>query len=370
MPHPSSSSVNARHDFQAQAHASAPPISAMLRRMADARELAVLRGVAETRLSRADVMQRLRAHVARVVPRTEIEHEDAFLKMVGVVGLDTTYEKLAYDAIGESIAGMYEPFDRTMYVPSDLPTEVRDASVAHESVHALQDQHFDLQKLEQWVPGNSDAMLARSCLAEGDATSATIEVGAEDTPLADDDADYIEREITAPYVLGTAFVQALRKRGGWTEVNAAWTSVSLTTEQILHPDKWVTREPALVVPQPTIQALGASAMVVASDMRGELGLRLVLGAAVPPLAAKSGAEGWGGDALVLVRTGRDMALAWRIRFDDEPLARAAYVTIAQAFSARACHVSRESRDVLVLVGPAAETCTRWSKEIFADRAPG
>jgi hypothetical protein len=334
----------------------------MLERMARARELAVMRDVKRAVVTRAGIVAKLEEHVAREVPREEIRAEDAFLKALGVIAQSADYERDVYAAIRESAGGMYEPFDQTMYLPDDLAPETLAVSLAHESVHALQDQHFDLRAFERYMPGATDEMLARSCLAEGDATEAT---GEEPEALAT--RTYVERELAAPYVVGTAFVRALEARGGWAEVDRAWTRGGLTTEQVLHPEKWVANERAERVEAPTFAALGPAFRSDGVDVKGELSLRLVLETAVPEDRARDAASGWAGDAAVLAHDGARTALAWRIRFDDEASAARARTVMANVFSARACtSVTAKARDVLLLVGPEGEcgALARWSSEVL------
>ncbi len=340
-------------------------LDATLRRMSLVRELQATHDVERVVLPRPELLAKVKEHVARAVPRDVIAHEQLFLKAMGVLDVRDDYEQTVYAALHGSTGGMYEPFDKKMYLPDDLAPSSLAIALAHESVHALQDQHFGLEAIERYVPGASDTMLARSCLAEGDAMNATAEADTVDAT----GASYVEREILAPYVTGAAFVRALRRRGGWALVNTAWTRGSLTTEQILHPNKWLAEERALDVPAPTFATLGPQATRVATDVRGELGLRLVLESAVPHASAAAAASGWGGDTLVIVRDGSSVALAWRIRFDDDASAQSAFPTLSEAFAARACSVTASARDVLILVGPPRETCSRWSKEILISSPP-
>jgi hypothetical protein len=332
----------------------------MLRRVAAARGLEPKRDVEEIVLRRPALIERLRAHVTRVVPQREIAGEGLFLQMLGVLGPEEDYEKLVYATLDQSMAGMYEPLDQKMYVPDDLSAEALRRTTAHELGHALADQYFGLGKREEWIAGAGDTMVAWSCLAEGDATLASERVVGEAGPVPAEGGSYIERELMAPYMVGTAFVRTLFEHGGWAEVNDAWARDGLTTEQVLHPEKWAAHEPALVVPTPSVDALGAST-VVWTDVRGELALRLVLSA--------DAATGWGGDSVVIAKAGSSMAMAWRIRFDDEPHARTAQAAMTQAFSARACHLSRKDRDVLALFGLPRDVCSRWAKAILVPSAP-
>ena len=54
--------------------------------------------------------------------------------------------------------------------------ENADATLWHELVHSLQDQHFDLKPHSKYEAGKSDEQAAFSALAEGDATSAMADV--------------------------------------------------------------------------------------------------------------------------------------------------------------------------------------------------
>jgi len=346
-----------------------------MQEMSHVRELSVVRDVSGEVVSRDALMRELRAHVDREVPRAEIDAERTFLTALGVIAPDEDYERETYAAVRRAAGGMYLPEKQTMFLPDDLGGASLATSLAHEAVHALQDQHFGLEAFERYAPGAGDAMLARSCLAEGDATSAT-----EEEPLPADDASYVERELAAPYAFGTAFVRALRARGGWAEVDRAWTRGDLTTEQVLHPDKWAGDEPALAVPEPTFRTLGSSFARTAADTHGELGLLLLLEAGVPAARAAQGASGWGGDRSVSASDGARTAIAWRVRWDDDASARRGFEIVRAAFAnGRTCRderssplaVTRDGRDALVLVGPKGSSCAlleAWSKEVFAGEA--
>jgi hypothetical protein len=341
----------------------APAIDPVLARMARARELEALRPVRRVSVDRAEWIATLEAHVAREIPRDEIENEEAFLKALGALPLDVDYERGVYDSIRGSGGGMYEPFDRTIYLPDDLRPGELERTLEHESVHALQDQHFDLRAFERYLPGATDTMLARSCLAEGDASVAS---GERFSPSA---ATYIERELAAPYVYGSAFVSALRTRGGWAEVDRAWTrSATLTTHAILHPEKWPSA-PAAEVPAPTFATLGGSFRVANVDVKGELSLLLVLQSIGSSARVEAPAAGWAGDRAVLARDGKRTALAWRIRFEDDLTASRTAALFGPCDDRRLSPIAafRAARDVLVLAGPAGARCdllARWSKEVL------
>ena len=82
--------------------------------------------------------------------------------------------------------GFYEPDDKTMYLAADLSDAERDETLAHELVHALQDQHYDLGPLFRHARDNEERVAAGHALAEGDATSAMFEVSLGDAMLVDE----------------------------------------------------------------------------------------------------------------------------------------------------------------------------------------
>jgi hypothetical protein len=297
-----------------------------------------------------------------------------------------------------------------MYMAEDLDEESAFATLAHELVHALQDQYWHLAARSSYVPGQDDRASAFSALAEGDATSAMADVlidqahpGATALDIPDElfaeqiigglsggphlSAPHIMRmALAAPYIDGTLFVHSLRRKGGWQAVSLAWDTPPETTEQVLHVDKWEAREPELTVPGPGFATLGAGWRVAAQDTYGELGLRLSLGEWLGAPASALLAAGWGGDRGVLVKKGDAYAFAWRVRYDDaKPKASDAYAVRAFAglvpaieklglARAKPTHafvcverhelgplaVLRRSRDLVIVAGPARVAAKGWS----------
>ncbi len=362
----------ARDEARVAASTEKPPNDPVLEKMSAMRELSIVRGVDRVTLSRDALLEKVRAHVERAVPHAEIEREDAFLKGMSAISRTDDYERSVYESLRSALGGMYEPFDGRMYLLEAARDE--GATLAHESVHALQDQHFDLSAWEKYLPGASDEMLARACLAEGDAA-----VAAEETPAMGNASSYVEKEIVTPYVVGAAFVRALHANGGWATVSRAWEHENreggLTTEQILHPEKWFGSERAEKIPAPPIATLGAEYRA-SSDVQGELSVSLVLGEYFLAKDAARFAAGWAGDASTVARAGDRAAVAWRIRWDDQTGAARAMDALARGKDDR-CDagfglpmlLARRDRDVLILSGPPGSDCAllgRWAKEIFRE----
>lgn len=360
-------------------------VARMLRRVESARGLASTRTVPGVLLGRAELIARVKDHVSRELPPEAIRDEGLALQLFGFLPTRFDYEAAEYQLLEDQLAGYYEPADQTMYMASDLGEDEATATLAHELVHALQDQHWDLEARSKYQAGEGDRSEAVSALAEGDATSAMFDVmiaralpgtrrsaaeipddvfvqqirrGMSQGPGAD--APRIMRSsLAAPYIYGTLFVNALRRRGGWPEVNRAWDAAPTTTEQILHLDKWDAHELALPVGAPRFATLGRGWVVADEDSEGELGARLAFEEWMDPALAAEASSGWGGDRGVLVSNGDRFAFAWRLRFDDAPTKE---TRAARAFAAVAHALDRQ-------LGPARVSDTNFACRERADRGP-
>ena len=386
-------------------------IARTLKRVELARGLESKKPVPGVLMDRPALIARVKDHVSRELPPEAIRDEGLALQLFGFIPTRFDYEAAEYALLQDQLAGYYEPADGTMYMASDLGDEEAEATLAHELVHALQDQCWNLEERSKYRPGDGDRSEVVSALAEGDATSAMFDVmiaraapgtaktavdlpddvfaeqiraGMNDGPGAS--APHVMRtSLAAPYIYGTLFVHALRRRGGWDAVNRAWDNPPTTTEQILHGDKWLTHEAAMPVTAPTFAVLGPGWKVDDEDTEGELGARIAFEEWMEPKAAAEASSGWGGDRGVLVTSGDKAAFAWKLRYDagnktrDERAARA-YAGLTRALdkalgpaktsdAAFACRergdrgplaLARVGADVVLVLGPASTSASGWA----------
>jgi hypothetical protein len=131
----------------------------------------------------------------------------------------------------------------------------------------------------------------------------------------------VKRSVVAPYMDGLAFVNALRRRGGWDAVAAAWRRLPKSTEQLLHLDKYDSQEaPESLPPLPANPS--GPARVAYSDVYGEETLRILFEEWMPARAAREAASGWAGDRVSAFSDGTVTSVAWHIRYDTDAAARA------------------------------------------------
>jgi hypothetical protein len=398
-------------------------IATMLARVQKVRVLTATKPVPGMELDRAALIARVKAHVARELPPEAIRNEGLELQLFGFLPTGFDYEAAEYDLLEEQLAGYYEPADGTMYLASDLREDEADATLAHELVHALQDQHWNLEQRSRYHPGAGDQAETVSALAEGDATSAMYDLivpkvlGINATALDVPDiagqiregisqgpgakAPHVMRSsLAAPYIYGSLFVNALRRQGGWAAVDRAWEDPPTTSEQILHVEKWRAHEPALPVTPPTFATLGQGWSAIDEDSEGELGARTAFEEWLPLDEAGQVSSGWGGDRAVLVANADKAAFAWRLRYDaGAPAATHAYEALTRALDhalgpvkqrgeGAVCReradrgpiaLGHKGPDIIVTLGPAhvapmpwssAGDCTlamKWLREVAASR---
>jgi hypothetical protein len=259
---------------------------------------------------------------------------------LGLLPAGTDLERIALELTGAGVIGVYLPDEKQMIViksGSGLDATGR-FTLAHEFTHALQDQHFGLERLGLDDPSQSDRGLARLALVEGDATQLMIEWAAahlsplellsivvgsltpEQQQILESVPPILQRQTLFPYVQGQVYVAALEARGGWPAVDAAYDDPPDSTEQILHPAGTSTALTPIEVALPDLAAsLGVGWTSSLEDTVGELISQVWLEQATAEgqSAAAAAAAGWGGDRIAsLDGPSGSWAVAWQTAWDS------------------------------------------------------
>ncbi len=399
-------------------------VRAMLDRVSRLRSLPVRGDVRAATIDRATMVAQLKQNLREQIPAEVVHGQGEFLRAFGFLPPDYDFEAGLFRLLEGQLAGYYDPDLKAMFLMDDLSSSEADATLAHELVHALQDQHYDLAPRMRYRPDANDAQSALQSLAEGDATSAMMDYllaeqggTAEDLPDAMMEAQIaagvmlspelascpgiLRNSLMSPYLDGVRLVHALRRRGGWAAVDRVWQTPPATTEQLLHLDKLDAREAPEAVPPPSIEPLGPGWSVAYADVYGEQGVRLAFEEWMPRRVAARAAQGWAGDRAVLATstTGTRRMAAWRIRFDPHGApparsgeAREAFDAIVAAWgdakkgAREVCHplpggtalfALIRDRDVALVAAPAAtdssptsSSCAvarRWAAAIVSSR---
>jgi hypothetical protein len=112
----------------------------------------------------------------------------------------------------------------------------------------------------------------------------------------------LEQDLSFPYTQGQVFVESLYDDNEWEGVHGAYLNPPVSTEQILHPERYPNDEPILVNLPDIGAALGSNWELLDEDVMGEWYTYLILAfgsdedARLNETEAQTAAEGWGGDA--------------------------------------------------------------------------
>jgi hypothetical protein len=218
-------------------------------------------------------------------------------------GFDLEQEFLAL--LQEQVAAFYDHSTKALVTFKDqkLGAMADRAILAHELVHALQDQHFNFSGYpEMTLKNNDDRQRAFQSLFEGDGmfiiprammkrlNPASIfqdlqEVMKTQSTERMDKAPPILRDtLIFPYTAGNEFVGRLyATKNSYEPVNAAFKNIPKSTEQILHPEKYIDpakRDEPREVKLPDLKS--SKWKRIDDNVLGELGIRLLFATQLPP----------------------------------------------------------------------------------------
>jgi len=270
----------------------------------------------------------------------------AFYVALDMLPPGTDLTALFIETLGSQVAGFYDTETGVMNVipvvgddPGEGLSLTEQIIYVHEFTHALQDQNFGLDAFlnEGEIDAHPDQLLAALSLVEGDASLAmnvyTQQVAANN-PLAalsilaegiqagnllppGDIPQPLLRELLFPYDTGLTFALSLfTKEGNWDLINEAFSNPPTTSEQIMHPDKYLAGEGAVPVElSPVEDTLGEDWDMVWDTALGEFYLSEHLRSQLNRREALAAAAGWGGDHIQIFvdeteRVAWVMKLAW------------------------------------------------------------
>jgi hypothetical protein len=282
----------------------------------------------------------------------ERESDQKLLATLGVINSNETVVQILLDVLQEQIIGIYDQDDKSMYLVADNSQFGPDekGTFAHEYVHALQDQYFDLNVLAPKHPQNDDRSLAIQALTEGDATLMQ-RLWAQKNLTADEINQlgqgsamskllaaplFMREQLLFPYTDGFNFIRQMYQANGSAGVDDVFRNPPESTAQILHLDKYRNHVAPVEVSLPDLEAgsLGPGWRTIKSNVLGELDLRLILTQLTDSTRGVRGASGWAGDRWLLLEKDGRQALVIKSVWDSDNEARTFLETFALAMKNR------------------------------------
>jgi len=281
-----------------------------------------------TILDEADFTERVRQTMEEELDAEEIAGDQALFELLGMLDGSTDLYRLLIDLSTEGVLGFYDPDAGELVVPvsADGISPFQELTITHELVHALTNQQFEYndeykQRIEEGTGDDAAGVLA---LLEGDATyqqflylesmdpadaaNAVLEWGSLDRSVLDSVPGWIQQDLAFPYEQGFVFAGALVADEGLKGLDGAYLELPISSEQILHPEKYARFEEPSALPSLTVELAGWELFDEATF--GEWGIRMLLLDSLRPGAVTQAAAGWGNDSYRLFLNGDDTAIAW------------------------------------------------------------
>ncbi len=311
----------------------------------------------------------LMKEAAEEMPPEKLKAQERALKKIGLLPRDTDLRQLFLELLEEQVAGFYDPAAGELFLiargggASEGDEAALDRLVmSHELVHALQDQHFDLDALLEAVEEDDDRAAAVKSLVEGDATLAMMlmespraagikqalmllpttrdglkafmklsgaageDLGMPGGGLIMDAPSVIADTMIFEYMGGAKFCASLlttKTDGGvdFGRIDAVYRKPPLSTEQVMHPRKYHGSSPDLpqrIALEGIAKAFGDSWSIIFENVMGELQIRSWLTDLGLKRALRTKThKGWDGDRYALFgREGAADALVWISEWDS------------------------------------------------------
>ena len=294
----------------------------------------------------------------------EFRANELAMKALGLLPAGFNLREALAQVYAEEVAAFYDPKTKTMHLieepkkaaqkklgllerlfgkKSEFDKDENKTVIAHELTHALADQHYDLDALQKTVKKDDDRSLALSALIEGEATLAMFGASMDDWEgdiinLPAENLEWtfnlispfmafmgggqairnappiISESMIFPYFRGMVFCAKLTNKGGWAAIDEVYRDPPLSTEQILHPEKYREKPDYPMSIDLAALPAGDGWKEAGRNVLGEMQLGILL----KKHGGKSAAAGWDGDRYAVFEgPAGKLGLVWASTWDSD-----------------------------------------------------
>ncbi|HET9724446.1 MAG TPA: hypothetical protein VFR44_11495 [Actinomycetota bacterium] len=264
-------------------------------------------------------------------PRELLERRSRAWQTIGVIPPQTSIRAELERFASGQVIGYYDTLTgELVFIGTDDPAPYERVTLAHELTHAIDDQNFGLERLDALMTSCRDeAASAAVALVEGNATffmtayalryltpEEQLTLGEQAGGEQPEVAPFIENQQIWPYTAGQRFVTTLSSDGGIDAINGAFRDLPVSTEQILHPERYPNDVPTPVDVEDLAPALGSGWEDLDVQEVGEEWLLLALQLRLDDAVAQEAAAGWDGGTYRAWTDGRDVAVVLSTVWDS------------------------------------------------------
>jgi hypothetical protein len=287
-------------------------IADVARQVEEIRGLEFIRPVTPEAVSQDRIGDLLEEALERSYPKDMMDRRTRAWRTIGAIPAGADLNRAYRDYFGTQVIGFYDTqTHQLVFSGSEHPSPYERVTLSHELTHALDDQHFHLDRLDALEQACRDEDLAAFVsLTEGNAVVFSgrwlqRNLGLEELVQFQEEASsfppppasvppFLLSLQISPYIQGPTFVESLLTRGGLGAVDRAFRDPPDSTEQVLHPDLYPKDEPQEVDVTDLSEDLGDGWTDLDVYQVGELWLRLLLELRLDPSSAREAAAGWDG----------------------------------------------------------------------------
>ena len=269
-------------------------------------DLSSITGLAFTRkvpyaiIDRSQLRQFLEDRMKQSIKPEDIRADELTLKMLGLLPQDFDLRKSTVDLLTEQAAAFYDYHKKKLFILDNNGGAEAKFALVHELAHALADQHFRLDKYIHDGARSDDAQTARMAVMEGQASwlmsaymskqaggppevpeavlkvmASSLESGADHYPVFSQAPLYIRESLVFPYAQGMVFQDAIFRKAGREGFGQVFLDAPVSTQQILHPEKYLEQAKPSLPPFPQSPARKGF-RTLAEGTLGELDYRVLL----------------------------------------------------------------------------------------------
>jgi hypothetical protein len=291
------------------------------------------------------------------------------LEAFGLIPRGFALHAFMLNLLTDQIAGYYDPKAQEFYIADWIPIADQRMVMAHELTHALQDQHFHIEKWLKAARPDDDAQSARQAVLEGSAVVAMLDyemrgmgrsvrdmpdiaplidlvIGdASGSPDLDKAPPYIRDSLLFPYLTGAVFTQRVLKADkGWGGFYNVFSRPPVSTQQVMQPSFYLEGKAPPPITLPKLRhLLGKRWKLLDQNIIGEFGLQEILKQYLPVAEAKEFTPDWWGDRYAILenKQTKSSLLVFRLRLDSAEHAGqffTAYSKLLRKKHATASHV--------------------------------
>jgi hypothetical protein len=289
-----------------------PAIAAVEQAVEKIRQLKFVHPVIPRAVTHAKLAEGLHRSFEQSFPTALYRRRSLAWQTIGVIPQGTSIKQALSRFLSTQVIGYYDPTSgRLVFIGVTHPTPFQRVTLAHELTHALDDQHYDLTRLNRLSAQCKDEQSsAATAVVEGNATYVMLQYAKDDLSPEDQVKfaletgssgasttgmpPFIVAEEEWPYTAGLAFISSLVARGGETAVDHALEHFPVSTEQIIDPSKYPSDLPIPVDVRDLGPKLGAGWKDLDVQDVGEEWLLHLLQLRLDASTSSTASSGWGG----------------------------------------------------------------------------